>query len=56
MINYEDFIKVAIKVGVIEKVLCVTNLEPRKIGPFLSEVLTLGVPDNNQALVGGKLF
>ena len=26
-------------------VLGVVNLEPRQIGPFLSEVLTLGVPD-----------
>lgn len=26
-------------------VLCVINLPPRQIGPTLSEVLTLGVPD-----------
>ena len=26
-------------------VLCVVNLPPRQIGPFVSEVLTLGVPD-----------
>lgn len=28
-------------------VLGVINLEPRQIGPFVSEVLTLGVPDED---------
>lgn len=28
-------------------VLCVVNFPPRKIGPATSEVLTLGVPDEN---------
>jgi len=47
-------------------VLCVVNFPPRKIGPFVSEVLTLGVPDNNNAVIlvrpertvplGGKLY
>ncbi|MEN9613745.1 MAG: Chaperonin CsaA [Candidatus Parcubacteria bacterium] len=50
-------------------VLGVVNFPPRKIGPFLSEVLTLGVPDADgkviliapdsgvsQAVIGGKLF
>lgn len=48
-------------------VLGVVNFPPRQIGPFLSEVLTLGVPDENheciliipdkeQAVVGGKLY
>lgn len=47
-------------------VLCVVNFGPRKIGPFLSEVLTLAVPnENNQAILvipeqqvptGGKLY
>lgn len=47
-------------------VLCVVNFPPRKIGPFVSEVLTLGVPDSNNAVIlvcperntplGGKLF
>lgn len=47
-------------------VLAVVNLPPRQIGPFLSEVLTLGVPDDTGAVVlvtpdeevapGGKLF
>jgi tRNA-binding protein len=50
-----------------KKVLGVVNFPPRQIGPFVSEVLTLGVPDaNNQviliapekqeAVVGGRLF
>jgi tRNA-binding protein len=48
-------------------VLGVVNFPPRKIGPFESEVLTLGVPDkdgnvilikpdSDQAVIGGKLF
>ena len=48
-------------------VLGVVNFPPRQIGPFLSEVLTLGVPDGDhecilivpdkdEAIVGGKLF
>lgn len=50
-----------------KKVLGVVNFPPRQIGPFLSEVLTLGVPDvdhecvlitpdKDDAIVGGKLF
>lgn len=49
-----------------KKVLAVVNFPPRQIGPFVSEVLTLGVPDkdgyiiliepgNESAIVGGKL-
>ena len=48
-------------------VLGVVNFPPRKIGPFESEVLTLGVPDKdgnvvlmtpdkNTSIIGGKLF
>jgi tRNA-binding protein len=47
-------------------VLAVVNFPPRRIGPFVSEVLTLGVPDAGGAVVlvtperdvpvGGKLF
>lgn len=48
-------------------VLGVVNFPPRKIGPFESEVLTLGVPDSEGkvilitsdkegAVIGGKLF
>lgn len=33
------------------QVLCVINFPPRQIGPFLSEVLTLGVPDENGEVV-----
>lgn len=48
-------------------VLGVVNLPPRQIGPFVSEVLTLGVPDaqnscilikpsKTDAVIGGKLY
>ncbi len=48
-------------------VLGVINFSPRQIGPFLSETLTLGVPDQNEncvlivpdkeiARIGGKLY
>lgn len=48
-------------------ILGVVNFPPRKIGPFESEVLTLGVPDSEGkviliapdktgAIVGGRLF
>jgi tRNA-binding protein len=50
-----------------KKVTGVVNFPPRQIGPFKSEVLTLGVPDaqhecvlivpdKDEAIVGGKLF
>jgi tRNA-binding protein len=32
-------------------VLAVVNFPPRQIGPFLSEVLTLGVPDADGAVI-----
>ena len=48
------------------QVLVVANLPPRQIGPFVSEVLTLGLPDTDGEVVlirpdfevppGGKLF
>jgi tRNA-binding protein len=47
-------------------VLAVVNFAPRQFGPFMSEVLTLGVPDDAGAVVlirpdhevplGGRLF
>ena len=47
-------------------VLCIVNFPPRQIGPATSEVLTLGVPDNNHDCIlinpdknvpiGGRLY
>lgn len=48
-------------------VLGVVNFPPKQIGPFMSECLTLGAPDeegqcvliapnNEKAVIGGKLF
>jgi tRNA-binding protein len=49
-----------------KRVLAVVNFPPRQIGPFMSEVLTLGVPDAEGAVillhperdvpVGGRMF
>lgn len=50
-----------------KKVMGVVNFPPRQIGPFVSESLTLGVPDENHecilivpdkedAIIGGKLY
>ncbi len=33
------------------QVACVVNLGPRQIGPFISEVLTLGFPDKDKNVV-----
>ena len=48
------------------QVCAVVNFPPRQIGPFISEVLTLGMPDDEGAVVlikpdfkvpdGGRLF
>ena len=34
-----------------KKILAVVNFEPKQIGPFISEVLVLGVPDANGDIV-----
>lgn len=49
-----------------KQVIAVVNFEPKQIGPFISEVLTLGVPDAEVEVVllsptknapnGGKMF
>ena len=49
-----------------KQVMAVINFSPRQIGPFMSEVLTLGVPDENGEVVlleptiavanGGRMF
>jgi tRNA-binding protein len=49
-----------------QQVMAVVNFPPRQIGPFMSEVLTLGVPDGGGDVVliypsqrvpnGGKLY
>lgn len=49
-----------------KQVMAVVNLGPRQIGPFMSEVLTLGVPDENDDVMllhpsgnvpnGGRLY
>lgn len=48
------------------EVLAVVNFPPRQIGPFMSEVLTLGLPDENgdvvllqptkEVPIGGRIF
>jgi tRNA-binding protein len=48
------------------QVLCVVNFPPRQIGPAISEVLTLGVPDDKNECIligpdtdvplGGRLY
>jgi len=49
-----------------KQVLCVVNFPPRQIGPAISEVLTLGVPDfehhcilispDREVPLGGRLY
>lgn len=34
-----------------KQVLAVVNFPPRQIGPFVSEVLTLGVPDDTGSII-----
>ena len=49
-----------------KQVVCVVNSPPKQIGPFVSEVLTLGLPDDSDGVIllsptkqvpnGGKMF
>jgi tRNA-binding protein len=49
-----------------KQVLCVVNFPPRQVGPAISEVLTLGVPDGKNGCIlispdttvplGGRLY
>lgn len=49
-----------------KQVMAVVNFAPRQIGPFMSEILVLGVPDENEEVVllqpsqnvpnGGRLY
>ena len=62
-ISFDDFMKVDIRVGTVTRaepfpealigtqVMGVVNFPPRQIGPFMSEVLVLGVPDDDGAIV-----
>ena len=34
-----------------KQVLCIVNFPPRQIGPAISEVLTLGIPDGNNECI-----
>lgn len=34
-----------------KQVMAVVNFEPRQIGPFMSEILVLGAPDENNEVV-----
>ena len=77
MISFDDFMKVDIRVGQItrhytpeklpgKRVMAVVNFPPRQIGPVMSEVLVLGVPDEDGEVVllvpdkdvplGGRLY
>ncbi|PCJ96368.1 MAG: tRNA-binding protein [Zetaproteobacteria bacterium] len=49
-----------------KQIIAVVNFEPRQIGPFMSEVLTLGIPDESNEVIlmqpgvkvpnGGRLY
>jgi len=63
-ISYAEFDRVDIRLG--RLVVAVVNFPPKQIGPVLSEVLTLGVPDGEgdvvlpvperDAPIGGRMF
>jgi len=66
MIQYADFEKVEMRVGRIVAADPFPEARKPQIGPFMSDVLTLGVPDHEGAVIllaphsevplGGKVF
>ena len=66
MISYPDFQKVEMRVGRIVAANPFPEARKPQIGPFMSDVLTLGVADNDGAVIllapdsevplGGKVF
>ena len=51
-ISFGQYTKAYSKEDLLNKiVICVINFEPKKIGPYISEVLTLGFEDENGKII-----